>query len=83
MSDILKQALHGLRRDALRASRREKPEQGLLISIGMAEPEEAVEETDLEEEPSAELAEEAELMAEDESDDEETARKGRRSNLPW
>ena len=37
-SDVMRSALQGLRRDSLRAQRKRDP--GLLIAIGLAEPEE-------------------------------------------
>lgn len=36
--DVMRSALRGLRRDSLRASRRREP--ALMVSIGLAEPEE-------------------------------------------
>lgn len=49
--DVMRSALRGLRRDSLRASRRREP--ALMVSIGLAEPEEDDEDEESEGDDSA------------------------------
>lgn len=46
-SDVMRSALRGLRRDSLRAQRRREP--ALMVSIGLADPEEEREDEEMEE----------------------------------
>jgi len=55
--DVVRSALRGLRRDSLRASRRREP--ALMVSIGLAEPEEPGEPEEREEDEDGEESDEA------------------------